>query len=547
VIDGPVSEYEFAPNERPMVPGGPFLPALPPGRRIKYGVTGVIIGIASTFPNSLITVNVPSLPGPLGLDITEVSWLPAIFVAIMATANLTLAKARIQFGFPAVTAFVLLVNCVVGLTQLIWHGFVTAAATRTSNGLTAASLIALSTFYLLQAFPAKHRIWGSISAISMAQIGAPLARLVPLDVLTMDNGRGLHLIEPTLCLFLLALIRLTPLPPSERSKAFESPDFLTIGLAVPAMLLLCGVLGLGRLYWWTDAPFLGWMLLGCIPLFAGAFIIESRRARPLLWLDWLTTGEMLRIAGVATLVRIALAEQTYGSVGLLTSGGLTNDQLHVLFVIVALAIVAGMIAACLTYSKERLGMQVVVAALVIALGAFIDSGANNLTRPPQIYLSQALIGFGTTLFIGPALLYFFFKMMPKGADHFVSFVVLFASTQNVGALAGSALLGSYEFSQARRHAAYLAEHVSLADPQVVQRLQSGAGAVAGALPDPALRSAEGVALLGQRLSAEANILAFNDVFRLVAALALLTAVFLIYRITWTAWRERRRARAGVPA
>jgi hypothetical protein len=30
-------------------------------------------------------------------------------------------------------------------------------------------------------------------------------------------------------------------------------------------------------------------------------------------------------------------------------------------------------------------------------------------------------------------------------------------------------------------------------------------------------------------------------------LALLTAVFLIYRITWTAWRERRRARAGVPA
>jgi hypothetical protein len=30
-------------------------------------------------------------PGPLGLDITEVSWLPAIFVAIVATANLTLA------------------------------------------------------------------------------------------------------------------------------------------------------------------------------------------------------------------------------------------------------------------------------------------------------------------------------------------------------------------------------------------------------------------------------------------------------------------------
>src|SRR4029077_2750274 len=397
-----VGEYEFAPTEHPMVPGGPFLPALAPGRRLEYGVVGVIIGIASTFPNSLITVNVPNLPGPLGLDLTEVSWLPAIFVAIMATANLTLAKARIQFGFPAVTALVLVVNCVVGLSQLIWPGFATTAATRATNGLTAASLIAVSTFYMLQAFPAKHRVWGSISAIGIVQVGAPLARLVPISVLTMDNGRGLHGIEPALYLFLLALIRLTPLPPSERSRAFESTDFLTIGLAVPAMLLLCGVLGLGRLYWWTDAPFLGWMLLCCIPLFASAFIIESHRARPLLWLDWLTTGDILRFAGVAMLVRIALAEQTYGSVGLLTSGGLTNDQLHTLFVIVTLAIVAGVIVACLPYSKERLGKQIVVAALVIALGAFMDSGANNRTRPPQIYLSQALIGFGTTLFVAPA-------------------------------------------------------------------------------------------------------------------------------------------------
>ncbi|MET4291213.1 MFS family permease [Bradyrhizobium sp. LB8.2] len=541
---GTVGEYKFAPDEGPMLPGGPFLPKLHPGRRLEYGLAGAFIGIAATFPNSLITVNVPNLPGSLGLDIAEVSWLPAIFVAIMATANLSLAKARIQFGFPAVTAFVLTMNCVLGLTQLIWPDFVIAAAARAANGLTAASLIALSMFYMLQAFPPKHRLWGAISAISLAQLGAPLARLVPLDVLTLDHGRGLHLIEPAVCLLLLATIKLTPLPPSERSKAFEPIDFLTIGLAVPAMLLFCGVLGLGRIYWWTDAPFLGWMLVGCIPFFAGVFVIESHRARPLLRLDWLTSGDMLRLAAVATLVRVALAEQTYGSVGLLTSGGLTNDQLHVLFMLVALAILAGTVVACLTFSKERIGLQVTAAALVIALGAFIDSGANDLTRPPQIYLSQALIGFGTTLFIGPALVYFFFRMIPKGQDHFISFVVLFASTQNVGGLAGSAFLGSYEFSQARRHAASLADHISLADPQVVQRLQSGAGLVSGTLPDPALRSAEGVALLGQRLTAEANILAFDDVFRLVAVLALLTAGFLVYRISYSTWREWRHAQTG---
>jgi hypothetical protein len=542
-MSGPVGEYAFAPDERPLLPGGPFIPAHSPRRRLEYGLAGTVIGIVATLPNSLITVNVPNLPGPLGLDLTQVSWLPAIFVAIVATSNLTLAKARIQFGFAAVTTVLLIANSLAALSQLIWSGFITAVVTRAVNGLTTASLIALCSYYMLEAFPLKYRIWGSMATIGLAQLGAPLARLVPLDVLAMDNGRGLHVIEPTLCLFLLALIRLTPLPPGERSEAFEPTDFLTIGLAVPAMVLLCGVLGLGRLYWWTDAPFLGWMLLGCIPLFAGAFIIESHRARPLLQLDWLTTSDILRFAGVAFLVRIALAEQTYGSVGLLTSGGLTNDQLHTLFAIVALAIVAGLIVSCLTYSKDGLVKQVAVAALIIALGAFLDSGANNLTRPHQLYLSQALIGFGTTLFICPAFIYIFFKMMLKGASHFISFVVLFAATQNIGALAGSALLGSYETIQARYHATYLAEHLSLADPQVVQRLQAGTNTVASVLPDSTLRTAEGVALLGQKLSAEANILAFNDVFRLVAVLAFLTALHLVYRITRTAWSERRQAQA----
>jgi hypothetical protein len=546
-MSGGAGDYQFGPGEQPTVPGGPYLPALLPARRLEYGVTGVVIAALAVFPNSLITVNVPNLPGPLGLDIAQVSWLPAIFVTIMATANLTLAKARIQFGFPRVTALVLTLNILVGFSQLLWPGYITTAATRVANGFVAASLIALSMYYMLQAFPASRRAWASLAAIGSAQLGAPLARLVPLDVLTLDGGRGLHVVEPTVCLFLLALIRLTPLPPSVRNKAFEPTDALTIGLAIPAMLLLCGVLGLGRLFWWADAPFLGWMLLACIPLFAAVFLIEGHRRRPLLQMQWLTTGEMLRLTAVALLVRIALAEQTYGSVGLLTGGGLTNDQLHTLFGLVAFAVLAGVVVSCVTFTPERLGIQIAAAALLIALGAFLDSGANNLTRPPQIYLSQMLIGFGTVLFAGPALVFFFGKMMAKGPDHFVSVVVLFSSIQNVGALAGSALLGSYEFIQARHHAAWLAEHLSLGDPQVVQRLQNGAIAVAGAVPDPALRSAQGAALLGQRLTAEANILAFNDVFRAVAVLALLTGLFILYRVALTAWRERRRAQAGALA
>ena len=278
-----------------------------------------------------------------------------------------------------------------------------------------------------------------------------------------------------------------------------------------------------------------------------AILIEMHRRRPLLQIGWLASRDIIRFAAVALLVRLALTEQTYGSVGLLTSGGLTSDQLHILFGFVALAMVLGMIAACLTLSQERLRLLVAVAALVIAAGALIDSGATNVTRPPELYLSQALIGFGTTLFIGPALVFGFSRVLAKGPSHLVSFIVLFSITQNVGGLAGSALLGSYQVIQSRAHAASLAEHLLGADPQVLDRIQSGAEVVAGTIVDPTLRGAQGAALLGQNLTAEANILGYNDVFRLVAILALMTAGYIFYRIAWTAYCARKKAQAGASA
>jgi hypothetical protein len=516
-------------------------------RRLAYAAVGLVIGVSATFTNALINVNVPNLSGPLGVYVAQASWLPAIYVAMNATGNLSLVKARIQFGIPAVTNILLLIYAGLGLLQIPFPGFAMAVLVRAACGLMAAGLTTLTIYYLLQVFPPKARPLALVIALGLLQLGTPLARLVPVEVLAANGWYGLHLIEPAVACFVLALINALPLPPSECGKGFEKLDFVTIGLMVPAMLLVCGVLGLGRVYWWANAPWLGWMLAAAIPLFAAALLVESHRAKPMLRLDWVMTGDILRFAMVAVLVRLALAEQTYGSVGLLTLGGLNNDQLHTLFLWVALAMVLGIIAACLTLSQERLRLQVMVAALAIAAGAFIDSGATNLTRPPELYLSQALIGFGTTMFIGPALVFGFLRMLAKGASHFVTFVVLFSTTQNVGGLAGSALLGSYQVIQARAHAASLQEHLLAGDPQVAQQLQTGASAVAGNLADPVLRGAEGGALLAQRLTSEANILAFNDVFRFVAILALATAVYLLYRIIWVALCVRRTRAKGAAA
>ena len=531
-------DYIYAPEERPTFPGSPGILIHTAPRRAAYGAVAVLVAVSATFGNALVNVNVGSAAGSLGLYVAEASVLPAIYVAMNASANLTLVKARAQFGIPTITQGLLIVYALAGAWQLVFPGFASAVLIRAICGVTAAALTTLAIYYLLQTFPGRLRPLALVFGIGLVQLGTPLARLVPVELLAAHEWRGLYLIEIAVALAVLALTAVLPLPHSERSPAFEKADIVTLALLVPAYLLVCVVLGLGRLYWWTDAPWLGVALACAIPLFTGAVLLERSRANPLIRIDWLSSLDILRFAGVAVFVRLALAEQTFGAVGFLTSGGLTNDQLHTLFAIVAVAMVLGMICAALTLSETRLPYQVAVAALIIAAGAWIDTDANNLSRPPQLYLSQALIGFGTTLFIGPAILYGFVRMFAHGATHLVSFIVLFSTTQNVGGLAGSAWLGSYQIAATRYHITTLSERLSPADPQVVSRLQSGAAVVSGVVVDPAARIAQGSALLNQAAAREAGVLAYIDVFAFVRMLALSIAAYIAYLLLLAKLRGR---------
>ena len=529
--------YAFAPEERPAMPGSPYTPALSTRRRIACFCVALLTGSASTFGNALVNTNVTSLAGEMGVFVAQASLLPAIYVAMNATANLTLVKARAQFGIPLVLNGLLIAYVLAGLLQLVAPIYPAALIIRGVDGLTAAVLITITVLYLMQALPGKLQPLALLIGISLPQLGTPLARLVPVDLLAEAGWRGLHLMELGVGLTLLAAVNLVPLPPTEKTKAFEPLDFVTIALFVPAALLICAVLAEGRVLWWTDTPWLGWALAAAAPFVVAGVLIEHRRARPLLDFRWLRGPDLARFVLVAAVLRLALAEQTYGSVGLLSAGGLTNDQLRTLFAFVALAMIGGTVVAVLTVSEKRLPYQVIVASLAIALAAWMDSHANNLTRPPQLYLSQALIGFGTTLFIGPTLVFGMLRVLRRGADVLVSLIVPFSVTQNIGGLAGSALLGTVQTASAHAHAAALSERLSAADPQFIARLQGGAAALASTIVDPAARSAAGAALTGQALNREATVLAFNDTFALVAGIALANALFIGATLLHRRWRK----------
>jgi len=533
--------YQFAPAEQPTFPGGPYMPAHPPLRRLAYAAVGLWIGATAALANATITVNVANLSGEYAAYVAELSWFPAIYVAANACANTMLIKARAQFSMPNVMSVLFVAYVLVAALQFVIPGFAAEVVVRFVSGVVAAGMVTMGIFYLMQAVPPKARAVALVAGLGASQLGTPLARLLPVDLLSAGGWYGQHCIELALALTALMLTTALPLPPTPRSHTFRALDFVTVSLLLPAMLLICGVINRGRLAWWTDTPWLGVALAIAIPLLTAAIVIEATREHPLIRIGWIGTREFLGFAAIALLMRVALAEQTYGAVGLLTFGNLDDDQLRQLFAWVIVAMLAGIVTCVLTLSERALPRQVIAASLAIALGAWMDSHANNLTRPEQLYLSQALIGFGTCLFIGPTMAHGIIKVIRLGPAYLVTLVVVFSMTQNVGGLVGSALLGSYQTISARAHLQELAAQAPVGNAQVANRLQGSTRSLAGTISDPNLRAQQAGAALAGSLAREANILAYNDVFRLVWQLALGTALLVAFLMLIATIRPARRS------
>lgn len=519
--------YVFKPHERPTLPGSPANPDHPAARRAGYLAIGLLIGLTSGLGNALIQVNLNFVQGSLGLYSDEAAWLTAAYYMTYVTGNLVLVKYRQQFGLQPFVRYMLAIYAVAALAHLAVHDFWTAIMVRAASGLAGTGLTTIALLYCMQGMPPAKRLAGVLLGISVPQIATPLARVISPHLLDWGDWRMGYWFELGLALTMLAAVTTLRLPPSERSKAFERADAWTIGLLAPGLWLLVAVLSEGRIYWWTDTPWLGWALAGSVILIAAALAIEHHRANPLINTRWLGTRQMLRLILAAASVRILLSEQAYGSVGLLSVFGLINDQMVTLHIVICLASLAGMVAALVTLDPSNTVRPFALSALLIAIGAWIDMQATNLTRPENFYISQALIGFAALYFIGPAMLTGLARVLLAGPKHFISFVVLFNLSQSLGGLAGTALLGTFQVLREKFHSNDLVQSIVMTDPMVAARIRGGGGALAGVIGDPVLRGAQGTGLLAQQVAREANVLAFNDVFLLVfvfACVAFLWAV-----------------------
>ena len=530
---------QWLPHEKPTLPGSPSTPLHAPAKRLAYGLVGLLVAITGGLGSALVTANLTFLQGALGATSAEMAWLPAAFVMTNVSMNLLLVKFRQQFGLRAFTEVFLVLYALVTFAHLFVNDLNSAIAVRAAHGMVGAALSSLGLYYMIQAFPAQWRLKAMVLGLGASQLAVPLARVFSEDLLQIAEWRGLYMFELGLALAALGCVLLLKLPPGDRFKTFEPLDFLTFSLMASGTALLCAVLSLGRIDWWLEAPWIGVALAASIALVCSGLAIEHNRSNPLLMTRWLGSGAVVRLALCVILIRMVTSEQSTGAVGFLQALNMGSEQMRSLYWIMLLGAAAGLLTSALTINPAHLVAPLFISLAAMAVGAFMDSGSSNLTRPHQMYLSQFMLAFGSTFFLGPC--------MALGISHvrtnprnLVSFSVMFGICNNLGGLIGAALLGTFQTAREKFHSSHLVDRLSYLEPLVHARVQSGGAGYAGVIADPGLRNEVGTRLLANAATREANILAYNDVFMLIGAIAVATMIWILIRSFWL-WYTRPAA------
>lgn len=518
---------EWEEHEKPFMPGSPSAPHHESPIRVAYGLVAILVGLTGGLGNALVSVNLPTLQGELGLTPSEVAWLPAAYAMVNVTANLLVFKFRQQYGMRLFAEIGLGLYAVLALLHLSIDSAGSLILLRGASGFSGAAASTLGVLYMLQAFPKRLLGKALVLGVSITQMATPLAWVLSPFLIELGNWHGLYSFEAGMALCAFAAVVLLKLPPGYQIKAFEKLDFLAFALFAPAAGLLIAFLTQGYIRWWFNDTGLAWMAMGSLFLFTLCVFIEYHRVNPLVKVRWLVQGSTIYFAVGAMILRFITTEQNYGMVNMLRSLGMGSEQMQPLFWLVFAGIVCGIVLSAVTFGPRTILVQVFAAILLIGLSSFMDFGRTSLDRPHDFFYSQFMLSIGAGMFMGPLVMIGFKQAFKFGPDHIVTFIVLLNVTQTLGGLMGTATLSTFEQQRQQHHYVAIVSHINAAEPLVANRLKQQQHAVGAVVTDPMLKAATGTAQLAQIARREANVRAYNDVFLLIGMLA---TFFLLWPI-----------------
>jgi MFS family permease len=491
-------------------------------------LTSLLLSLTQGLGMNLVAANLPQLQGPFAATTNEVTWLVAAYMAPNVSLTLILVKVRAQFGLRKFAEISILLFVIVMLMHMFVRDMQSALIVRFFNGLAASPISTLAFLYMLEPLPPEKKLSvGQPLVLTNIALGAPLARLISPDLLMLGDWHGLYLFEIALAMMSIAAVYLLPLTPPPRAKVIHWLDVVSYLFIAVGFGLVAIVFSLGRVYWWFEAPWLGVMLAVGLVSLTCAVLIELNRETPFLDIRWLTSREIIHLAVMLMTFRLLMSEQTSGAFAFFQALGLQNDQMNILSLVIMGSSVAGGLAYLAVFKPDRVTFIQMASFAFLMVGAFMDSNATSLTRPAQMYVSQGLIAVAGVLFLPPAMAAGMALALKRGPVFVLNFIVVFLSTQSLGGVIGSALVGTFITWRTRFHFQHLIETLNLGNPLVAQRIGQLSGAYSRVITDKSLLGAEGVSLLSQQVTREATVLAYNDAFLAIAFVAGLALAAMI--------------------
>ncbi|WP_313618699.1 MFS transporter [Agrobacterium sp.] len=515
----------------------PAAPAAPPekslGGKLVYIAAGLLFFITQGLGMNIVTANMYQLQGEFSATVAEVVWLSAAYMAPYASLSIALFKIRAQYGlrpFAELSIFLFVLASCLNLFVTDLHS---AIIVRFVSGMAAAPLSSLGFLYILEAFPPHRKLsFGLCTALTGTLLSAPIARIISPSLMEIDGWRSLYTLELGVALIALPAIYLLPLTAPPRAKILERIDVLSYLFMGTGLGFLAFFFSLGRFYWWLETSWLGLLLAAAIVCLTCMVLIELHRKNPMIDLRWIFTRQNIHTAAVLIMFRAVTSEQSTTAVSFYQQLGVINDQTMALYGIILLATIIGGVFCAFLMLTKYVETAHVIALSLIAIGAFLDSQATNLTRPEQMYFSQAMIACGAAMFLPPVMAKGFASAMAKGLPYLVNFIAIFLFTQISGSLMMTALLGSFVTVREKFHSNILAEHIVLTDPNVAQRISQLASSYGKVITDKTLLNAEGVSLLTQQVTREAYVLAYTDTFLAISVVTAIALGMLLIHLAW---------------
>ncbi|MEH6790649.1 MFS transporter [Parasphingorhabdus sp.] len=529
--------YKFKQHELPILPGSPANPDHPARRKAAYLVIGLFLGLVGGAQNGFLLANTAALQGEMALTPVQAGWISVAFYSTYACMSMLLFRIRQEFGIQPFVKYAMIGLVAANFIQVLELGYYPEIGARAMAGIAASGLSALSIYYLMQGLPASARIGALILGIGLVQTAFPLARAISPYLLVDGNISLAFQLQFGLSIISLGAVYLLRLPIGFRKKTFEKLDLPSITLFLIGVAALLAFLIQGRIQWW-DASWLGWALALAILCLGGCLLIEMNRRSPMLNTSWLSSRAILSLAITGAGVRVLVAEQSFGASGLFSALGYGNEQLTGYYFMLAGATVAGSILSLVRLDPKDLTRPILFAILVIAIAAFADTRTGIMSRPSDLYWTQAAIGFAAVFAMGPVMMEGMLRALAAGPAYVISFIAVFSLSQTLGGLAGVSALSAFHTIRLKTHLIDAGATLTATNPQLSSEIGQISARFAATISDPVLQQQAAASRITQEVGREAAVLAFNDVFFLIGTLA--TIAFVVVLVPWIMNRIRGR-------